>query len=125
MTSASTWLVGYMHVTDHELHVCKMCNMILRCFIINTTLACITQMIIWLCEIAYTYALGVQRVKVTKENIELGEVALQSACHTTPNAAKQTQTSVTFHIARCACYFNRDSILEIPLLNPGIPLVSA
>ena len=57
----STWLV-YMHVT--ELHVCKCTTWYSkRFFVINTTLTCITQMIIWLCENACIYALGVQRVK--------------------------------------------------------------
>ena len=45
LTEASACLV-YMHVT--ELHICN-CT-ILRFFVINTTLTCITQMIIWLCE---------------------------------------------------------------------------
>ena len=31
-------------------------------FVINTTLTCITQMIIWLCDNACIYALGVQGV---------------------------------------------------------------
>ena len=56
LTSASTWLV-YMHVT--ELHVCKLYNMV-----INTTLTCITQMIIWLCENACIHALAVQIVNM-------------------------------------------------------------
>ena len=61
LTSASAWLV-YMHVT--ELHVCKCTTWYSkRFFVINTTLTCIIRMIIWLCENACIYALGVQRVK--------------------------------------------------------------
>ena len=56
LTSASTWL----HVT--ELHVCKCTWYSKRFFVINTTLTCIPQMIIWLCESACIYALGIQRV---------------------------------------------------------------
>ena len=48
LTSASTCLV-YMHVT--ELHVCKCTTWYSkRFFVINTTLTCIIQMIILLCE---------------------------------------------------------------------------
>ena len=64
LTSASAWLV-YMHVT--ELHVCKCITWYSkRFFVINTTLTCITQMIIWLCENVdiHLYALGIQRVKI-------------------------------------------------------------
>ena len=61
LTSASTWLV-YMHVT--ELHVCKCTTWYSKeFFVINTTLTCITQMIISLCESACIYALGIQTVK--------------------------------------------------------------
>ena len=60
LTSASTSLV-YMHVT--ELHVCK-CTILYskQFFVINTTLTCITQMIIGLCENARIYAHDIQRV---------------------------------------------------------------
>ena len=47
------WLV-YMHVT--ELHVYNMVFKAILCNKHNT--ACITQMIIWLCESACIYALG-------------------------------------------------------------------
>ena len=68
LTSASTWLV-YMHVT--ELHVCKCTTWYSkRFFVINTTLTCITQMFIWLCENACIYALGVQRVKAGANKID-------------------------------------------------------
>ena len=58
----------YMHVT--ELHVCKCTTWYSkRFFVINTTLTCIMQMIIWLCENACIYALGVQRVKPASQLI--------------------------------------------------------
>ena len=72
LTSASTWLV-YMHVT--ELRVCK-CTIWYskRFFVINTTLVCITEMIIWLCENACIYALGVQRVNLRPASPKLDKL---------------------------------------------------
>ena len=47
-------MASYMHVI--ELHICKSTTWYSkRFFVINTTLTCITQMIIWLCERMHVY----------------------------------------------------------------------
>ena len=81
LTSASTWSV-HMHVT--ESHVCKCTTMYSkRFFVISTTLTCILQMSIWLCENACIYALDVQRVNVALTSAA-GNVIIKSHFHKDP-----------------------------------------